>query len=286
MNNRASWDEGTMKTLLDLCIAQKNQFNWSNRCLTKLGWKNVYSSFRAQTGLYLGSKQLQNKLNNLRRTFLSWMALQKQSGLERNTQTGGVAADATYWEEDEKDTSGGDAPPRSKPSSQPTSVKPPPFLDELFELFGHEPQDRGTLLTARGIREATPSVGTEGNAADLDQHPLPASSARAMSKRPAREFSVDSPTKKRSDNLEQYIRELSDSVAKRSQQRADRARGEMVRCMQVLVEDSLQEGSPLYCQALYLCTKNPEYRTAFTEMTTKEGRMNWIQFNWDMLNKK
>ncbi|RCV26832.1 hypothetical protein SETIT_5G276700v2 [Setaria italica] len=107
-----------------------------------------------------------------------------------------------------------------------------------------------------------------------------------MSNRPAREFSVDSPTKKRSDNLEQYIRELSDSVAKRSQQRANRARGEMVRCMQLLVEDGLQEGSPLYCQALYLCTKNQEYRMAFTEMTTKEGRMNWIQFNWDMLNKK
>src|SRR5688572_21499067 len=97
-----------------------------------------------------------------------------------------------------QDTGGGDAPPRSQPSSQPTSVKPPPFLDELFELFGHEPQDRGTLLTAGGIREATPSVGTKGNAADLDQDPLPASSARDFSKRPAREFSVDSLRKKRS----------------------------------------------------------------------------------------
>ncbi|XP_004964334.1 uncharacterized protein LOC101753103 [Setaria italica] len=124
------------------------------------------------------------------------MALQKQSGLGRDTQTGGVSVDATYWEEDEEDTTGGDAPPRSQPSSQPTSVKPPPFLDELFELFGHEPQDRGTLLTAGGIRETTPSVGTEGSAADLDQDPPPASSARAMSKRSAREFSMDSPTKK------------------------------------------------------------------------------------------
>nr|TKW28002.1 hypothetical protein SEVIR_3G295400v2 [Setaria viridis] len=105
------------------------------------------------------------------------MALQKQSGLGRDTQTGGVSADATYWEEDEQDTSGGDAPPRSQPSSQPTSVKPPPFLNELFKLFGHEPQDRGTLLTAGGIHDATPSVGTQGNAADLDQDP-PASSAQ------------------------------------------------------------------------------------------------------------
>ncbi|XP_014660971.2 uncharacterized protein LOC106804421 [Setaria italica] len=164
MNNRASWDEGTTKILLDLCIEQKkkNQFNWSDRCLTKLGWRNVYSSFRAQTGLQLGSKQLQNKLNNLRRQFLGWRALQNSSGLGHDTQTGGVSADATYWEQDQQDT---------QARSQSSSVKPPPFLNELFELFGHEPQDRGTLLTAGGIREATPSMGTEGNFVDLEQDP-------------------------------------------------------------------------------------------------------------------
>uniref|UniRef100_K3XQ67 Myb/SANT-like domain-containing protein n=1 Tax=Setaria italica TaxID=4555 RepID=K3XQ67_SETIT len=162
-HNHANWDEGTTKTLLDLCIAQKNQFNWSNRCLSKLGWKNVYRSFNQQTGLHLGSKQLQNKLNALRRTFLSWTALQNQSSLGHDTQTGGVAADPTYWEDDEA----------------------------------------------------------------------------------------------RSGSLEQYIRDLSESVAKRSQKCADHAQGEM----------------------------NPDYRTTFTQMKTKEGRLNWIQFNWDMLNK-
>uniref|UniRef100_K3YN36 Myb/SANT-like domain-containing protein n=1 Tax=Setaria italica TaxID=4555 RepID=K3YN36_SETIT len=264
MNNCASWDEGTTKALLDLCIAQKNQLNWSNKCLTKLGWRNVYSGFRAQTRLHLGSKQLQNKLNNLRRAFLTWLALQNKSGLGRDTQTGGVSADATYWEQDQEDTTGGGAQARS----QSSSVKPPPFLDELFELFGHEPQDRGTLLTAGGIREATPSVGTEGNAADLEQDP------------------PCYPTKKRSDNLEQYIRELSESVAKRSLQRADRTHDQMVRCMQILKEDGIQEGSPLHNQAMYLCTKSAEYRSTFMEMTTKEGRMSWIQFYWDMTNKK
>jgi len=180
-----------------------------------------------------------------------------------------------------QDTTGGDAPPRSQQSSQPTSVKPPPFLDELFELFGHEPQDRGTLLTAGGIREATPSVGTEGSAADLDQDPPPASSARAMSKRPAREFSVDNPTKKRSDNLEQYISELSESVAV-----ADRTHEQIVRCLQLLKEDGIQEGSLLHCQAMYLCCKSAEYRSVLMGMTTKEGRMSWIQFYWDKFNKK
>uniref|UniRef100_K4AKV9 Myb/SANT-like domain-containing protein n=1 Tax=Setaria italica TaxID=4555 RepID=K4AKV9_SETIT len=168
--NRANGDEATMKILLDLCIAEKNQFNWSNRCLTKLGWQHVYRSFKQQTGLNLGSKQLQNKLNALRRAFQSWKDLQSQSGLGRDKQTCGVAADSSFWDDDEGEISAGAA----QPSSQPSFVKPPPFLDELYTLYGHDAQDRGTLLTAGGIREATPSVVTEANAQDLYQDPMPA----------------------------------------------------------------------------------------------------------------
>ncbi|XP_012699992.1 L10-interacting MYB domain-containing protein [Setaria italica] len=216
--NRANWDEGTTKTLPDLCIAEKSQFNWSNRCLTKLGWKHVYRSFNQQTGMNLGNKQLQNKLNALRRAFLSWRDLQIQSGLGRDKQTGGVATDPSFWDDEEAETSAGAA----KPSSQPSSVKPLPFLDELYELYGRDPQDRGTLLTAGGIREATPSVGTEGNVADLYQDPIAASSAHNLSKRPSWEISVDSPPKKKSGSLEDYIRDISKTVANRSQKRGDR----------------------------------------------------------------
>ncbi|XP_034586677.1 uncharacterized protein [Setaria viridis] len=129
--NRANWDEGTTKTLLDLCIAEKNQFNWSNRCLTKLGWKHVYRSFNQQIGMNLGNKQLQNKLNALRRAFLSWRDSQIQSGLGRDKQTGGVAADPSFWDDEEAETSAGAA----QSSSQPSSIKPLPFLDELYELL-------------------------------------------------------------------------------------------------------------------------------------------------------
>ncbi|RCV35194.1 hypothetical protein SETIT_7G221000v2 [Setaria italica] len=156
-------------------------------------------------------------------------------------------------------------------AAQPSSVKPPPFLDELYTLYGRDTQDRGTLLTAGGIREVTPSVGTE------------ASSAHNLFKRLSWEISVDGPSKRKSGSLEDYVRDLSKTVATRSQKRVNRE--EMVRAMQLMEEDGLQERSPLYCQALYLCTRNPDYRTAFMQMKTKEGRLNWIQFNWDMLNK-
>ncbi|XP_072148404.1 uncharacterized protein [Setaria viridis] len=281
MNNRASWDEPTTKILLELCIEQKNQLNWSDRCLTKLGWRNVHSRFRAATGLQLGTKQLQNKLNNLRRQFFGWRALETSTGLGRDTQTGGVSADATYWEQDQQDTQG---------RSQPHSVKPPPFMDLLFELYGHEPQDRGTLLSAGGIREGTPSMGTEGNFVDLEDDPAPATSARvsarAKSKRPVREYSVDSPTKKRSDNLEQYIRNLSESVAKRSLLRQPSAHEQLNRCLEILKEDGIEQGSELHNQAMFSCGQSSECRTTFIGLDTKDAQLSWINFYWNMMHKK
>ncbi|XP_004986659.1 uncharacterized protein LOC101763124 [Setaria italica] len=281
MNNRASWDEPTTKFLLDLCIEQKNQLNWSDRCLTKLGWRNVHSRFVAETRLQLGTKQLQNKLSNLRRQFFGWQALQTSSGLGRDTQTGGVSADATYWEHDQQDT---------QARSQSSSVKPPPFLNELFELYGHEPQDRGTLLSAGGIREDTPSMGTEGNFVDLEEDPAPASSARvsarAKSKRPVREISVDSPTKKRSDNLEQYIRSLSESVAKRSLLRAPSLQEKISRCLEILKEDGIEQGSELHNQAMFSFGQSAECRTTFMGLDTKDARLSWINFYWNMMHKK
>uniref|UniRef100_K3YYS1 Uncharacterized protein n=1 Tax=Setaria italica TaxID=4555 RepID=K3YYS1_SETIT len=150
--------------------------------------------------------------------------MQVQSGLGRDKHTGGVAADSTFWATDKGETSVG--------AAQMSTAKPPPFLDELYTLFGHTTQDRGTLLTAGGVREATPSVGTEDNPADMYLDPMAASSARNMSQRPTREEVVDSPPKKKSGNLEHAM-----------------------------------------------------YRRAFTKMKTREGRLHWIQFNWERENK-
>ncbi|XP_014660706.1 L10-interacting MYB domain-containing protein [Setaria italica] len=192
--SRANWDEETKKTFLNLCIAEKNQLNWSNKCLTKLGWQHIYRNFKQQTGLTLGSKQLQNKLSTMQRSFMNRRDLQVQSDLGRDRHTGGIAADSTFWATDEGET--------SVDAIQTSTAKPPPFLDKLYTLFGHTTQDRGTLLTAGGVREATPSMGIEDTASDMYLDPMAATSARNMSKRPTREEVVDSPPKKKSGSLE------------------------------------------------------------------------------------
>uniref|UniRef100_K3ZEI1 Myb/SANT-like domain-containing protein n=1 Tax=Setaria italica TaxID=4555 RepID=K3ZEI1_SETIT len=262
----ANWDEATTKTFLDLCIAEKNQLNWSNKCLTKLGWQHVYRNFKQQIYLTLGSKQLQNKLSTMQRAFMTWRDLQVPSGLGLDKHTGGVVADSTFLVADEEETSAG--------AAQTSTAKPPPFLDELYTLFGHTTQARGTLLTTGGVRQSSRQA----------PRPMPASSARNMSKRPTWDEVVDSPPKKKSGNLVDYVRELSETVAMRSQKCGSHEQEELDHAMQIIEEDGIEEGSDLYCMTLYLC-KNAVYRRAFMKMKTREGRLHWIQFNWERENK-
>jgi hypothetical protein len=95
--NRANWDEATTKIFLDLCIVEKNLTNWNSLGLTKQGWQHVYRSFKEQTGLNYDHKQMQNKLSTLRRSFLHWRSLQTHTGLGRDSNTGAIEADDSYW---------------------------------------------------------------------------------------------------------------------------------------------------------------------------------------------
>lgn len=96
-NDRANWSDMATKTLLDLCIEQKRLFNWNRLGPSPHGWQNIYPKFEQQTGLHYGHKQVQNKLGTLKRAYQTWKELQNSSGLGRDRNTGGVAADDTYW---------------------------------------------------------------------------------------------------------------------------------------------------------------------------------------------
>ncbi|ONL96635.1 hypothetical protein ZEAMMB73_Zm00001d028652 [Zea mays] len=149
--NRANWDEATTKIFLDLCIVEKNLTNWNSLGLTKQGWQHVYRSFKEQTGLNYDHKQMQNKLSTLRRSFLHWRSLQTHTGLGRDSNTGAIEADDSYWGTQQGDPS----------TPQANRGKPPPFLDELHTLFGRTTQDRGNLISAGGVRDASLNYGSE-----------------------------------------------------------------------------------------------------------------------------
>ncbi|ONM37936.1 hypothetical protein ZEAMMB73_Zm00001d043424 [Zea mays] len=175
-SDRASWDPMTTKTFIDLCINQKDLNNFNSMGLTKYGWQQVYRSFREQTGLDYDNKKLQNKLNLLRRSFQQWQYLQNHTGLGLEPRTGDIAADDSYWWTQEGD-----------PSPQDSRGKPPPFLDELYTLFGRTTHDRGNLISAGGVREPLRSYGNRGT---------PDDGVGCSSKR-IREATVDSPLRQK-----------------------------------------------------------------------------------------
>ena len=96
--DRANWDDTTVRTFLELVIEQKNLLHWNQRGLTALGWANLYPAFTTATGLTYEKKQLQNKLNELKRAYFTWRDLQSHTGLGRDSHTGGVTVDPSFFE--------------------------------------------------------------------------------------------------------------------------------------------------------------------------------------------
>ncbi|KAL6870781.1 hypothetical protein ACP4OV_014629 [Aristida adscensionis] len=202
-SNRAYWSERNTKIFLDLCIEEKQKKNWAKNTITREGWRNIYHKFPAMSGQNYTRKQMRNKLGDLKNSYSKWLGLQSQSGLGCQPATGDVVADDSFWQElegvtrSQHDSTGeqltlGQEPPNYQ---QETRGKPPPFLDELEELFCHTPRDRGTLLSAGGIHDSTPVDESE----HTPPQPQPtASNADQHGKRASRDETVDSPRKKRS----------------------------------------------------------------------------------------
>ena len=94
----ANWDDATLRTFLELVIEQKNLMHWNQRGLTTVGWSNLYPQFENKIQLGYEKKQLQNKLNDLKRSYFAWCDLQTHTGLGRDLTTGGVAVDPSFFE--------------------------------------------------------------------------------------------------------------------------------------------------------------------------------------------
>lgn len=89
------------------------------------------------------------------------------------------------------------------------------------------------------------------------------------------------PKKKKSANLDDYVRDISETVVAWSSRdrRLSREQEELDLVVQILEQDGIYKGSDLYRKALYVC-KDPINRWVFIKMKTREGRLHWIEFNW------
>jgi hypothetical protein len=162
------------------------------------------------------------------------------------------------------------------PSTQASRGKPPPFLDELYTLFGRTTHNRGNLISAGGVHEPSPNYGSQ-DTPYLSYDYVGCSNIRSSSKRPIREDTVDSPPKKKM-SLEDHIANISTSISTRNWRTLSRAQQEIDQVVRLLKEDGLGEDSDLYRMGTMVC-KNDLNRRVFLSMQTKEERLHWIRFN-------
>ena len=59
---RANWSEDDTKLLLDLCLQEKEKFNFNQQGLTTTGWNNIYTYFTRYD-----KKQCNNKIGYLKK---------------------------------------------------------------------------------------------------------------------------------------------------------------------------------------------------------------------------
>ncbi|AQK79755.1 hypothetical protein ZEAMMB73_Zm00001d035843, partial [Zea mays] len=170
------------------------------------------------------------------------------TGLSLESRTGDIAVDDSYWGTQEGD-----------PSPQGNRGKPPPFLDELYTLFGRTTHNRGNLISVGGVREPSRSYGSH----DTPDDGVGCSNTRSSSKR-FTEATVDSPPKKNM-SLEDHIANISESISIRNQRTLSRGQEEVDEVVRLLKEDGLEEDSDLYCMANILC-KNDINRRFFLHL--------------------
>jgi hypothetical protein len=135
------------------------------------------------------------------------------------------------------------------------------------------------LISAGGVREPLRSYGSHGT---------PDDGVGCLSKW-IREATVDSPPKAKRMSLEDHIDNISDCISIKSQlelkKTLNRGNEEVVEVVRLLKEDGIEEDSDLYCMANILC-KNDINRKFFLQLTSKEGRLHWIRFQWNHINNK
>jgi hypothetical protein len=107
------------------------------------------------------------------------------------------------------------------------------------------------------------------------------SNTRSSSKR-IREATMDSPPKKKM-SMEDHITNIFESICIRNQRTLSRGQ-EVDEVVRLLKKDGLEEDSDLYCMANILC-KNNINRRFFLHLKSKEGRLHWIRFQWNHINK-
>uniref|UniRef100_K3ZFD6 Myb/SANT-like domain-containing protein n=1 Tax=Setaria italica TaxID=4555 RepID=K3ZFD6_SETIT len=246
---RANWDDNTTKIFLDLCIDEKNKLNYNKKGLTNLGWHNLYTNFKQQTGRKYSCKQLQNKFNAFKRQYKDWRKLKNKSGTGWNSSTRTIDCD-DEWRSNVMCCGIGDRTPSSGSEGNPDTT-----ADENVDWL----ED---------------NVGR--------------SSVGRVSQRSGKEHVVDSPPPKRTKSMEYYVERISESMMQRTMTERNlisREEEEVMEMLHLVEQDGVPNGSKLYFIAIELF-RLPARRASYRSITAAENRIAWLRWTWDNVKRK
>jgi hypothetical protein len=158
----------------------------------------------------------------------------------------------------------------------------------LYYILGHEPYDRGELVDAGRVgSEESNSEGTP-ETPPVAPDPAPSRHPGQSSKRATREYSLQSPVKKKStksvsvdDCISSYHTLLQKTLEEKTNKKSEEDE-ETARIRQLLLEDGYSESDMYFHQALAVC-KDQHHRREVLRMTSSEGRQQYVQVVLQMM---
>uniref|UniRef100_K3XRA8 Myb/SANT-like domain-containing protein n=1 Tax=Setaria italica TaxID=4555 RepID=K3XRA8_SETIT len=240
-----------------LCIDEKNKLNYNKRGLTKVGWHNLYTNFKQQTGRKYSCKQLQNKFNAFKRQYKDWRKLKDKSGTGWNNSTRTIDCDEEW-------------------RTRQTNISVARRFHSMMS---------GPMLCVGGIGDRTPSCGSEDTPdpmadenVDWLEDTVGRSSVGRVSQRSGKEHVVDSPLPKRTKSMEYYVERISESMIQRTMTERNlisREEEEVTEMLHLVEQDGVPNGSELYFIATELF-RSPARRASYRSITASENRIAWL----------
>jgi hypothetical protein len=158
----------------------------------------------------------------------------------------------------------------------------------LYYILGHEPYDRGELVDAGGVGSEESDSERTPETPLVAPDPAPSKRPGQFSKRATREYSLQSPVKKKStksvsvdDCISSYHTLLQKTLEEKANKKSEEEE-ETAKIRQLLLEDGYSESDMYFHQALALC-RDQHHRREVLRMTSAEGRQQYVQVVLQMM---
>ncbi|KAL6853637.1 hypothetical protein ACP4OV_019666 [Aristida adscensionis] len=262
--DKADWTNSMNNAAFcEICVEEIRAGNRNNGYLTRTGYKNIAQKFEQRTGLRHSRLQFKNRWDALKRLYVFWKSMNKQTGLGRANGT--VMADDDWWKTHTENHA----------EWRKLRYGPPENLNELQVMFDNIAVDGSTSCIPGEIMR-------DGNEGEVDDgSPMSVKSGKRTMCEPTKSQTATSPKKRTRSPMVKVMKGIWETMQATSSTAQKALQGDFTteaikEVMRLVVECGATEGTDEHFMATKLLVK-AEHRTMFLTLTTKEGRLDWLR---------